>query len=333
MIRDLDLATLHLSAGTHNSIEEGACLLEAVSHVAGEPWSANPKCVSDVLTIFGTSLNDALGDALRQQLRFYIPRLIGTRTTAADEKKRSWLARDSLFRVITPAWLELAGPTAEAAALRALPELTTRKDVSAALPVIKRAEAAALALAASRNTYAAFVTAGAQESPRNAPAYRAARDYAETSACFAASRAAAILGDFSFHTAYVAARLGATLPYKHADGRVNNAAYVSVYSATYAAALRAVRSALDDLAAAYAHNVSANTAHSAARVKAAQVHTDEVAHEAASAAISQTAATVQGAVFDLFDRMIEVGRGRSRRARTRRARPQADCLLPPGGER
>ncbi len=71
--------TITLAKGAHSNPEEGMCLLEAASFVAGEAFSDTPQCVSPVLGSFGRSLNDVLPTAKRQELVPLIPRIIGTR--------------------------------------------------------------------------------------------------------------------------------------------------------------------------------------------------------------------------------------------------------------
>jgi hypothetical protein len=67
-----------LAYGTHSSPEDGRCAMEWVSHLAGEPHSDQPTCVSPVLQAFCAALNDGLEDAPRQRLRLYLARTIGT---------------------------------------------------------------------------------------------------------------------------------------------------------------------------------------------------------------------------------------------------------------
>ena len=69
---------LWLEAGSHQSPEEGLCLMEAVAWVAGEPHSDDPACVCSLLRSFGQRLNDSLDDERRQALKPLIPDLIGT---------------------------------------------------------------------------------------------------------------------------------------------------------------------------------------------------------------------------------------------------------------
>jgi hypothetical protein len=44
----------------------------------------------------------------RQQLKQFIPKLIGTAANNAVELRRSWMALDWTVRVLDPAWLRLA---------------------------------------------------------------------------------------------------------------------------------------------------------------------------------------------------------------------------------
>src|SRR5450759_4408869 len=74
----LDLDTLVLRSGTHSSPSDGVSLMEAVSALAGEPWSNRPSCTSPVIAAYARSLNDWLADDARQRLKAYIPRLVGT---------------------------------------------------------------------------------------------------------------------------------------------------------------------------------------------------------------------------------------------------------------
>lgn len=125
MTSHLDLNALHLESGSHPSPESGMCVMEAVAYFAHEPFSDYPECVSPVLTAFLMSWNDSLADEPRQRLKRFIPMVVGTRTTPEDEDARAWLATDWLVRTFTPVWLDRAGLTEDAAALRALPALTS----------------------------------------------------------------------------------------------------------------------------------------------------------------------------------------------------------------
>jgi hypothetical protein len=119
-------ADLTLKGGLHVSRDEGMCLLEAVAYVAGEPHTDRPACVSPVLAAFGRAWNDGMrSDDEREQLKPYIPLLIGTAGDVAADERRVYLAGGWLVRVHAPAWLRLAGLTAHAEALEALPVIDT----------------------------------------------------------------------------------------------------------------------------------------------------------------------------------------------------------------
>ena len=138
----VDLATVHLDKGSHRSADEGHCLLEVASMLAGQPFGDGPPCVSPVLRTFGISVNDQWDDEQRQKLLPFAPRLLNTAGDGLDEA-RSYLALDWLIRTYTPAWLDLAGLTDVAADLRALRRVA---DMAAAAgPVVRDAQTKAVA--------------------------------------------------------------------------------------------------------------------------------------------------------------------------------------------
>ncbi len=161
--------------------------MEAVAYVAGEPWSDQPRCASTVITSFLISWNDSLDDSDRQMLKPYIPRLVGTRTTAADETARAWMLTDWLARECAPAWLRLAGLTDHAEALEALAPLTNASLAKQGQPTLAAARAAAGAAAWD----AAWDAAGAAaRAAAGAAAWDAAWDAAGAAAWDAAWDAA-----------------------------------------------------------------------------------------------------------------------------------------------
>lgn len=138
-----ELDELHLDGGAHGTFEEGHCALEVVAWLAGEEHSDHPKCASPVIGAFMRRWNDDLDDEGRQRLKPYLPRLVGSKATKKIEERRAWMAADWLVRVHTPAWLELAGITESAEALRSLPELRTLTGLKKSRPKIDAARAAA----------------------------------------------------------------------------------------------------------------------------------------------------------------------------------------------
>ena len=173
--------TLTLKAGAHTPGGDDMCVMEAVAYVAGEEWTDSPVCACPVIAAFLRSWNDGItDDATRTRLLTqFIPRLVGSKSTDRVEDTRAWLAVDWSVRVSTPAWLDLAGPTDHADALRSLPEVTA-ETVTAARPAIDAARDAAWAAAWD----AAWDAAGAA-------AWAAARDAAWAAAGDAAGDAIA----------------------------------------------------------------------------------------------------------------------------------------------
>jgi len=149
-----------LQSGAHPSVEAGACVMEAVAFIAGEPWSDHPKCACPVISTFLRSWNDALPDDERDALlRPLIPSLVGTKSTKAVETRRALMCADWLVRVHTPAWLRLAKLDKQAALLASLPQITDMAQVPSLRPTIEaigddaaaaRAAAWAAAWAAAR---------------------------------------------------------------------------------------------------------------------------------------------------------------------------------------
>jgi hypothetical protein len=127
-----------LGWGTHASPEDGRCAMEWVSHLAGEPHSDHPRCVSPVLRAFCTTLNDSLEDEPRQRLRPYLTRTIGTSDDGLDEA-RSWMAMDWLIRTYTRTWLRVAHLPRAAGRLAEIPPVSSSSDLAPALEALNLA--------------------------------------------------------------------------------------------------------------------------------------------------------------------------------------------------
>jgi hypothetical protein len=146
--------------------------MEWVSHLAGEPHSDEPACVSVVVRAFCTTFNDSLEDGPRQRLRPYLGRTIGTAGDGLDVA-RSWMAMDWLVRVYTPTWLWLAGLDAPALRLAELPGVIEGRDLKVVLDLmsVARREARAAwssALGAPRATLWAVPWAAGRAAARAA---------------------------------------------------------------------------------------------------------------------------------------------------------------------
>jgi hypothetical protein len=160
------------------------CLLEAVSFMAGEPFSDRPAGVDRTLAAFGRAWNDGMRtDAERDQLKPYVPVLVGTAGSGEDASRRAWMALDWSVRVSTPAWLDLAGLAGHAEKLRGRPELTGPDDETFEVLKAARREAAA-AWDAARAAAGAAARDAAWDAARDAAgaAGDAARDAAGAAA-------------------------------------------------------------------------------------------------------------------------------------------------------
>jgi hypothetical protein len=149
----------HLLSGNHLAspeIAEKACAMEWAAYLANEPHSDSPTCVDRVIRGYVISLNDNWTDAERDRLKPYIPRTLGTRSTAGLETKRAVMALDWTFRVHRPIWLEAAGLAEHAAKMRALPEIVDEATSSVAVAAQAKAIGAARAAWAARDARGAW---------------------------------------------------------------------------------------------------------------------------------------------------------------------------------
>ena len=238
----LDPLTLH--SGAHSApwdVEDltgvQACVMEAVSFVAGEPWSDHPQCASRVIGAYLRSWNDALPTEERQQLKRYIPRLVGSAGTAEQEERRSWMALDWLIRTHAPAWLRLAGLDPEATVLAGLDEITSAVTLGAATEALSTArQNAAAAWVAARDAAWAAARAAARDA-----AWDAARDAARAVARAAARDAAwAATWDAARDAAWAVARDAAW-------AATRDAAWAATWDAARDAARDALRSTVEEL--------------------------------------------------------------------------------------
>ena len=188
--------TIVLYRGKHSADSGQMCALEAVAFVAGEPWSDHPACASEVIGTFLRSWNDSTSDVERQLLVPYIGRMVGTRAGAKIEQARSWMCADWLVRVHAPAWLDAAGLTEQANALRELPEIVGVATLNGAEPAIIDAKVCATTawkVAPAARIALAWAEAEAAEAGAARAAWAAAwvaRAWARDAACDAAWNAA-----------------------------------------------------------------------------------------------------------------------------------------------
>jgi hypothetical protein len=187
-----DNPTIHLAKGAgHNCADGEGCLFEWFNYLTnGASIDTRPAGVSPVLHRFGIALNDALPDNKRQELARYLPNgtspLAGTENDGKDET-RGWLAADWLIRTYLPEWLDLAGLTSHAVAVRGLPPVTDQTAAQDALPVIDAARSAARSAAGAARSAAGNAAGAARSAAWDA---RSAAWDAENAAGNAAGNAA-----------------------------------------------------------------------------------------------------------------------------------------------
>ena len=81
--------TIRLSKGKHRSPQDGACVMELASMLAGEQFSDHPASVCPVIGSFLRAYNDSVDDARRQDLYAYASRVVGTRASAEVQRARA----------------------------------------------------------------------------------------------------------------------------------------------------------------------------------------------------------------------------------------------------
>jgi hypothetical protein len=224
------LERVSLEKGSHGSVAEGVCAMEAAAYVAGEPHSDHPQCASTVITAFVIEWNDRLGNDRNRLIKPLIPRVVGTRSTRKIEEARGYLALDWFLRVMTPAWLDLVEELQPHAA-----------TMRAAAPVVDLASARTFAPAAAAVRAAAWDAAWA--------AGAAATDAVRTAAWAAVTDAVRAAAGDAARAAAIAAvtdavRAAATDLVRAAAG---DAARAAASAAASAAAWDALRSTVERL--------------------------------------------------------------------------------------
>jgi hypothetical protein len=66
-----------LDVGNHRGPDAGACVMEFVSVLAGEPWSDRPWCTQPLLAAVARCVNDSVSPAARGELSLLAPELAG----------------------------------------------------------------------------------------------------------------------------------------------------------------------------------------------------------------------------------------------------------------
>jgi hypothetical protein len=85
---EISAKTVRLSRGRHARPEDGACVVELASMLAGEAFTDRPRNVSPVVAAFLRGYNDGVGDRRRQDLYPLAAEIVGSRAAADVEEAR-----------------------------------------------------------------------------------------------------------------------------------------------------------------------------------------------------------------------------------------------------
>jgi len=220
----LDLDALHLEHGSHQDPDDGLCMMEAASLFAGEPHTDHPRCVSPLLANVGIRLNDLATDTQRQDLKRFIPLVVGTAGDGQDDARR-WLAVDRSVRYLLPKYLDLLDRHGQASILRGLPRIT---DADTYRPHAKRLRTVADEMYELRRNQYATIRAAVREALKNKPAAVAAAAAAAVAVAVAVAVAAA--GAVAGAAADADAGAGAAAAADADAGAAWNTTYDAVYA-------------------------------------------------------------------------------------------------------
>jgi hypothetical protein len=207
----------HLRNGIGKGINShvDVCAMQAVAWLAGRTdFTDAPDCASPVITRYVVKLNDSsLFAGHRDELKPFLPRIVGSRTTGDVEVKRGFIAADYAVRVFAPIRLRIDGKRDWAEELESLPAIVDGNSAIHARNATAKIR---------KDAYADASAAAYADASADADAYAAA----------AADAYAAAYADASADAdAYAAAAADA---YAAADAD----AYASADADAYAAALR-----------------------------------------------------------------------------------------------
>ena len=86
---EVSAKTVRLGRGKHRSPEDGACVMELASMLAGEPFSDRPRSVCRVTAAVLRAYNDATNDVRRQDLYACAATVVGTQVPEEVERARA----------------------------------------------------------------------------------------------------------------------------------------------------------------------------------------------------------------------------------------------------
>ena len=133
----------HAGRGVNSHIN--VCAMQAVGWLAGDAdFSDCPDCACPVVTKYVIRLNDSvLFYSHRDDLKPYLPRIVGTRATYDVERRRGFVATDYAVRVFAPIRLRAVGHGELAQELESLPAVTDRDSAIHARDAARKIRAAA----------------------------------------------------------------------------------------------------------------------------------------------------------------------------------------------
>jgi len=140
--------TVRLSAGKHRSPEDGVCVVELASMLAGETFTDRPPSVCPVIGAFLRAYNDGTTEERRQDLYECASLIVGSRADRGAEHQRAELLRAAtdtgqgfrigrrLSRLLAPA--DEAAGTRAARALLAEGEAGHRRALALVRELVER---------------------------------------------------------------------------------------------------------------------------------------------------------------------------------------------------
>ena len=180
-----------LSAGAHAGPEDGACVMEMVSYLAGEAWSDTPACTYRPLARAAQVVNDRLRDEDRHLLVPLIGRLFGTTAPVSDTAFARFAAMSVLPLARAVEHLHPSAKASNDVVERYWRGEASIDDVQAARKFAADAAAAAYVAAYVAAYDAAAAAAYDAAADAAAAAYDAAADDADAAYVAAAAAAAA----------------------------------------------------------------------------------------------------------------------------------------------
>jgi hypothetical protein len=115
--------TIKLSKGKHASPDDGACVMELSSMLAGEPFSDHPASSCPVIGSFLRAYNDSIDDRRRQDLYAFAARVVGSRGGINVQRQRAEFLADWACTLLRRRWSSrvLPSPRLRIANLRRQP--------------------------------------------------------------------------------------------------------------------------------------------------------------------------------------------------------------------